>query len=227
MRCFLSLVFALAGAPAAADETWPAPLEAALADRSDGQIYSYDLRFESPQVAANGRVDPSRPKGERVTVAAPAKEDWPDGFERVIERIDDEADGDIWCASLSEQVPDDVELLTEDDQTAVYTFTPAPPPEAQDRDAKLFKNLVAELTVSKTESDVLGLRMIAPKAFKPSIAARIREFELSITCAPGPDGRRYSQNVVTRVKGSAAFRSFEQETVRTISALQPVGDAAP
>lgn len=221
-RLWLILPAALICAPALAEDR-PAPLVAALNAASDGPVYAYDMTFESSGVSASGKVDPTQPEGQRITVDSPAREAWPDGFEEDLEELDTDADGDIWCAGFAENVPDAVTLVEETEQTATYTFVPLPGADADGTDRKVMKKLIGEITVDKTDPAILSFSMTAPKPFKPALIAKIETFDMRIQCARAPDGRTYVEEMNMAVEGSAMGQSFSESAKQAITQLFPTG----
>jgi len=119
----LFIVPLLVALPASAEQPL-SPLETARTLSTEGPLYAFDMEFKSKEVTALGNVDPTQPEGRRITVNSPAKEDWPDGFEQGLKEMDAEADGDIWCADMLKVVPDDAELIADENGIARYTFKP-------------------------------------------------------------------------------------------------------
>ncbi|MEO1101112.1 MAG: hypothetical protein AAFW65_04635 [Pseudomonadota bacterium] len=221
-RLWLILPVALICAPALAEDR-PAPLAAALAAASDGPLYAYDMTFEGSGVTERGKVDPTQPEGQRITVDSPAREAWPDGFEEDLKELDADADGDIWCAGLAEHVPEAVTLIEETDRTATYTFVPEPGENADGTDRKVMKKLIGEITVDTINPAILAFSMKAPKPFKPALVAKIETFDMSVQCARAPDGRTYVEEMNMIVEGSALGQSFSERARQAITQLFPSG----
>lgn len=218
----LASTLAAIALPAAAQT----PLEAVLSAEPTGPLYSFDMTFEGKNIQASGRVDPSQPEGERITVYTPAEDEWDEAFRTAIDEMEADAKGEIWCADLAEHIPADAVLLEETDKTSTYTFTPRAGADAPEEE-KLFKNLKGRVTIANENPAILALHMMAEKAFKPAPIARIKTFNMQIDCARSPDGRTYVAQFDMSVSGSALMQKFDEREIRTISNLQQVAENAP
>ena len=218
MRFILAFAV-LTALPAVAEESM-SPLELARQVAADGPLYAYDLTFETSELTASGKVDPTQPEGSRVTIYTPAREDWPKNFEKGVNQIDAEADGDIWCGSMLDAVQADAELVSNDNRVARYAFTPKP--EGKE-DAKFMKHLSATIDIDQSDGSVLGFSMFSKKAFKPNFMVKVNSFRMDASCSRAPDGRMYAAEVETKVSASAAMQKIEERSIRKITALYPTG----
>lgn len=207
-------VFALS-LPAAAD-----PLLAKMkAFSSDGPLYAYEMTYDDTNVTASGQIDPSRPEGERIRVTSPAREDWTKDFEADIKEMDAETDGDIWCTSFAEMVPETASLLSSDEVEATYTFVPVPEADADGMERRMMKKVKGTVTLDAVDGAVLGFNMRLPKPYKPAMVAKINVFEMEARCARAPDGRTYVEDFSIEIAGSAMMQSFEENVTRRITQL--------
>ena len=202
------------------------PLEEALAASQDGPLYSFEIAFRNEDTDARIAVDPSRPEGERVTVLSPAEEDWSEAFAARVAEMQANTTGDIWCRKLAENIPDEVQLASETDTTATYTFTPKPGEEPNRMD-KAYKHLTGTVVVDKVDPAILHFSMVADKPFKPMPVAKIRSFEMKVDCTRAPDGRTHVSTVDVNLSGSAMMQSFSQADHQKISNLQALPGPVP
>ncbi len=199
-------------------------LEMMWAQSKDGPIYAYEMTYEEGDLLATGKVDPSQPEGERITVYSPAEEDWSEDFAGGLAEMEAETDGDIWCADFGDLVPEDADLNAETADTATYAFTPKPEDDADGTEKKMMKKLDGEIKIAKSDGAVLAFKMSAPKPFKPAIVAKIDTFSMAANCARAPDGRTYVSDFNLDISGSAMMQEFEEQVSRRITALlEPVG----
>ena len=210
----LSLLVAL---PASAEET-PSLIELARQVTTDGPIYAYDMTYQTAELTATGKIDPTQPEGSRVTIYTPEKSNWPKDFEKGLEEIDADADGDIWCTNMLEIVPSDAQLVSDDNGVARYSFIPKP---ENKEDKKFMKHLTGTIDVDMSDGSVLNFRMASQKSFKPHMMVKINSFDMSATCERAPDGRTFMAEMETKVSGSAAMQTFNEGETRKITALYP------
>jgi len=207
---------------------WPASAEPVLEKMrsltKDGPVYAYEMTYEEADIVAQGKVDPSQPKGERIQVLSPAESEWTEDFREGLKEFDAEADGDIWCTDFAEMVPDKVSTLEENEATVTYAFTPEPEADADGMEKKMMKKLNGTVTLDKADGSVLAFNMRLPKPYKPAIVAKINSFEMDATCARAPDGRTFVERFDFSIAGSAMMQSFDESVSRQITKiLHPVG----
>lgn len=216
-RAPLTLIPALALALPASAQFWPEPLRTAADAPETRPAYAYDLMIEVAGQTARARIDPSAPEGERLTVLSPPESERGEKLNELVMNIANNLDGQIGCARMLDMVPGSVELLSEDEEAATYGFTPQPLPEMDGQQRKLMTRLEGQITVSKSQPDVLAYSMTLPKPYKPAIVAKIDTFQMEVSCAPGPEGRQISARRVMEISGSALGNPFGDREVYTIS----------
>ncbi len=207
----------LISAPALAET----PLKRALTAPKNGPIYSYDISYVAREMNAAGRINPSRPAGQRVKVSRPAKSNWTDEFEKAVKEIENDRYKGFWCSEMAKSIPASARLISQTATTATYTFKPLPDPDEK-ASKKFVKHLNGRVTVDKKAPAILTYSLTAPKSFKPSILARINKFDLQTSCTRAPDGRTYVKSSKVTVAGSALGKSFNEKTTRTHSGLRRV-----
>ncbi|GAA0479704.1 hypothetical protein GCM10009096_22080 [Parasphingorhabdus litoris] len=197
------------------------PLKRALAAPKSGPAYSYDISYVTREMNAAGRINPSRPAGQRVKVSRPAKSTWTDEFKKAIKEIENGRYKGFWCSEMAKSIPASARLISQTATTATYAFRPLPDPDEKGS-KKFVKHLNGRVTVDKKSPAILTYSLTAPKSFKPSIVARINKFDLQTSCARAPDGRTYVKSSKITVAGSALGKSFNEKTTRTHSGLRQV-----
>ncbi|MEM1086587.1 MAG: hypothetical protein AAGH90_02590 [Pseudomonadota bacterium] len=222
MRISLCALIGLAAisSPALADPV----IDQAKASSPDGPIYAYDMSLNYDDVMLFATIDPSAEEGQRINVSSPKKSDWPDGLEDDLQRMDANADGDIWCKEFADAIPDDAVKAGETDTTVTFTFTPIPDEDADNIERKVTKKVKAEITLAKEDGAVLSYRANLPKPYKPMIVAKVNTLNMNVTCERAPDGRTYTQSFDFELAGSAMMNDFDEKMTRTITKLiAPVG----
>lgn len=195
------------------------PLKRALAAPNGGPVYSYDISYITGKMNAAGRINPTRPAGQRVKVSRPAKSTWTDEFKKAVKEIENNNYKGFWCSEMAKSIPASARLVSQTATTATYAFRPLPDPDEK-ASAKFVKHLTGRVTVDKKAPAILTYSLSAPKSFKPSILARINKFDLQTSCARAPDGRTYVKNSKITVAGSALGKSFNEKTTRTHTGLR-------
>lgn len=195
------------------------PLKRALAATENGPTYSYDISYVTREMNAAGRIDPSRPVGQRVKVSRPAKSTWTDEFKKAVKEIENNRYKGFWCSEMAKSIPASARLISQTATTATYAFKPLPDPDEK-ASKKFVKHLIGRVTVDKNNPAILTYSLRAPKSFKPAIFARINKFDLETSCERAPDGRTYVKSSKVVVAGSALGKSFNERTTRTHSGLR-------
>ncbi|MGV6801478.1 MAG: hypothetical protein ACWA5L_06100 [bacterium] len=202
----------------------------ALAQESDGPLekplpsYIYDMLYEAGELKISATIDPTRQEGQRILNLSPAMDTLPQQIVEAINHRDQNPEESFWCEGLKKMLPNDRQLLSESADTQTWTFTPVP--DQDDKDEQRFmKYIQGKMTIAKKDQEVMAVQLIAPKPFKPAMIAKITDFNLTMECARGPDGRSYVAEMVTHIAGSAAMQKFENLERQTISNLRlPIGE---
>lgn len=214
------LLLSLGARTASADSL----LEKMRAFSAEGPAYAYDMNYDDGSIAAAGRVDPTKPVGQRIVVTSPPEAAWSDDFRNGLAEMDAETKGDIWCSDFAANIPGDAKRLAETPEHVSYVFTPEPDADADKNEKKVFKRLKATALIDATDGAVLSYRMSLPKPFKPMMVAKIDTFDMNVACARAPDGRTYVRRFELDIAGSAMMQAFDERIVREITALHPLTD---
>jgi hypothetical protein len=172
-----------------------------------------------------GRYDPSRPKGDRVSIIeATGKDADP---KKIDERYEKQDQGDIWCDAVFGGADGAVTDRGVQAGGRALAFIPKPNPNGSRNSergdaAKLFKQLTAVMVVDEATADVKSFAATLGKPWKPAVVAKLEAMQMKGSCAAAPNGRMYLARTETSIQGSALGQSFKVNSVRRISNLAPV-----
>ncbi|MEM1149866.1 MAG: hypothetical protein AAGI03_04815 [Pseudomonadota bacterium] len=187
----------------------------------DAPVLAYDVEFDHAGQTFQAEVDATRPEGERMAVTSPAETEWPEDFDRVLERMDKSAGGAIWCDEFIEAMPEAVDRVDGEADTATYVFTPEPEPGADGAERKLFEKLVATMVVDPETLTVQSYQLHLPEPTKPHFLAKIETFSLFVDCQPHESGNSHFTRFDMDIAGSAMGNDFNQVERRRVSNLRP------
>lgn len=225
LLCALAIVLA---APALAQAAPPAPalFARAIAHPDTKQLYAFDFADqtggEKPSFT-RGRIDPSLPKGSRVTIYEAAGKDY--DAQEAKKRYERNSSGDIWCDNLSYGADGAVMEKAAADCARVFTFTPVPKPNAKDEERDLYRKLTAEMVVDPATNRIRVFTAHLTKAWKPIFVAKVDNVQLRGECAVAPNGRLYTARMDTVMTGNIMGIGQTQSVKRVITNLAPVGEA--
>lgn len=234
-RLLASLLLSSLAVPAASQSA-PTPdlLKRAFADPVSKQFYAYDFEDKSEGVVSKdgnrtalirGHVDPSRKKGDRVTITFAQRTggDEPAGLWQVDERYERNADGEIFCNSLStEDITNAVDKGSADGGR-LFTFTPRAEADADGEMKSLMKKMVADVVIDEATATVRSFAASLSKPHNVMLVAEIKSANIKADCIPAPDGRSVRSRLEFNVIGSGFGQGFGVKSVQTISNLTPVG----
>jgi len=217
-------ILALTGAPAFADASLVAR---AFSPPSAGQAFAYEFvdrsRGETDETVTRGRIDPSRPKGQRVTITESS--DPKADLRRIAERYESRltAGGEIWCDRLIGGADGPVSEKPAEQGLRRFVFRPIAPAGASNDEKKLYRNMTAEVLIDEARGQVRRLTAKLEKPYRPLPVAKLDIFELAYDCRPGPNGRAYSASMDMKMKASAVGAGFSRNVNQTIVRLIPSG----
>lgn len=223
MRRFFTLV-ALAGAVLAplafAQASLPALFASAIADTISAETpYSFDTRIESERGVMRYAFHANATGPARVRLLEPAETALDRRGRATFERIQRDADGDIWCAGRKLRTARNVTVAREDANTITYAFQPSPEQAGGERSAGIVRHLRGEAVVSREGRDVTAIRIRSAGPFHASVA-RVDRFTMDVRCDVAPNGRRYGAETVTHIAGSAFGQAFDERSVQRVSNLR-------
>jgi hypothetical protein len=224
----------LAVAPVAAQKaTVPYLLKQAFTSPASKQLYAYD--FENVNVGndqkgktvtstTRGRIDPSRKKGERVTITfAEDTSDKPVDPKKLDERYERNANGDIFCDSLSETDVTNVSDKGASPAGRVFTFTPKAKSSADGTMKDIMKKMSAEAVIDEATGAIRSFNAVLTKTHNVMLVFDVKSAGMKATCATTPDGRSYAARTEFNMSGSGLGQSILVNSVQTIWNIAPVG----
>jgi hypothetical protein len=223
-----TIALALALAVPALAQAAPPPsdlFERAIAHPESKQLYAFDFADQSGGDSPSftrGRIDPSLPKGSRVTIYEATGKDY--DAAKAKERYERNSSGDIWCDNLSYGADGPVVEKPAADGSRVFSFTPVPKPNAKDDQRDLYRRLAAEMVVDPATAHIRVFTARLTKAWKPIFVAKVDTVQLRGECAVAPNGRLYTAKMDTVMNGNIMGIGQTQSMKRVITNLMPVGN---
>jgi hypothetical protein len=210
----------------------PDLLKRALAPHPSAQLYAYDFEDvsdnassdETSHIVIRGRIDPSRKKGDRVTITS--VEDTskkPREAKKIDENYEKNADGDIFCDSVSkEDVTNAADKGLAPGGGRLFTFTPRAESSAEGEMKEIMKKMAAQATIDESTGALTSFSGSLTKKHSIMMIAEVQSASLDVACEPLPTGRAYSARTNLKAKISAFGQAFTTTTVQTISNVTPV-----
>jgi hypothetical protein len=225
-RTLLSAIVALMVAPALAQTTQQPPeiFSRALAHPESRQLFAFDFADHMEGAAPSftrGRIDPSLPKGSRVTIYEATGRGY--DAKEAKKRYERNAKGDIWCDNLSYGADGPVTETTSPPGTRTFVFTPVPKPNAKEDQRDLYRKLQAEMVVDVATSHIKVFTAHLVKSWKPVFVAKVDTVQLRGECAVAPNGRLYTAKLDTTLDGNVMGLGQTQSVRRVITNLAAVG----
>ncbi|MEL7128980.1 MAG: hypothetical protein AAGK23_05490 [Pseudomonadota bacterium] len=179
----------------------PEPLKSAVERSNDGPVYPFDIERTSTDTGEDGetvtgyaRVDLGAPEFKQITPAHLIDESLPGSSFRALSGIEGALEDGIWCTRFGDNLPDDIddiEIVEEDEATITYEFKPKPDEDADGPEKKILRRSLARLTVAKDDPAVLKYSSGLTRTVTLYVVAKVRQLDLTATCARAPDGRTY------------------------------------
>jgi hypothetical protein len=214
---------------AAQSASVPDLLKRALSSPSSGQLFAYDfedvIQDKDGKRTIRGRIDPSRPKGDRVTITF--LEDLrkkPADLAATDTRYEKSADGDIFCDTASqENVTNVVDKGEAPGGGRVFEFSPTPEPQAERMVRELMPKMSAEAVVDEISGLLRSFSATLTKKHSVALFGQVKSATYSAECAALPNGRAYTARINLEALISAMGRTYRQQTVQVISNVTPTG----
>ena len=235
LACLLTSLLAATGSSGADDF---ALLDQAL-EQADAKAYEgMRLKFVRtklgpPDVTMSAAFDPSRESGDQWRVLSPALADRSKDQTQAIEILLEQSDADleliIDSRSASALLADDLQIKSETANDIVYEASVRNLPGAEDMSgpidpAEIAKHLKAEITIERKPVRVKGLRVFAPKAFKPIFAAKIETLDISMKVGEAwRDGPLAVTHVERVIAGNAFYVNFGEKVQLLFSKFEDAG----
>jgi hypothetical protein len=229
MKALCAAAVFAAAIPASANTPVPELLKRALSPSGSTQLFAYDfddfMDDRDGQRTVRGRIDPSRPRGDRVTITY--FEDLrkkPLDTAQIDKRFEKDADGDIFCDTASrDDVANVVDKGATEDGARIFTFAPIPEPNEDPERRDLMKNMTAEAIVDEASG---VLRSFTANLVKPRtmmVVAKVKSATFTADCAQLPNGRAYTTRTDFKAIATAMGKTYTQTNTLTISNVTPVG----
>lgn len=222
MRPFLAagLAAVLLTPLALAQASLPALFASAIAETISAEApYSFDTRIESERGVFRYAYNANASGPARIRLLEPAESALDRRGRATLERIREDADGDIWCAGRKLRTARNVAIAREDATSITYSFQPSAEQAGGERSAGIVRHLRGEAVVARESRDVTAIRIRSAAPFHASVA-RIDTFTMNIRCDPAPNGRRYGAETITHISGSALGQNFNERSVQRVSNLR-------
>jgi len=204
---------ALFAARAAAQSADAGLLAQAVATTQNAKIdYAFDFDLDTSKQNWRARFDPDM--SPKLRLLAPRREDLPGDARQAFDRMASAMEGVSWCASETIAHVGNVQLLSENAESATYAFQPTPESIRGEQAGRFAARLRGEMTITKIAPDITRVRLYAPEAFDPFPLVRVDHVNIVITCATAPNGRRYGAQTVTDLRGSALGQRFNEHSVQ-------------
>lgn len=232
-RLALAAVCLLAASASAQKTPVPDLLKRALAEHPSKQLYAYDFENvsdnaspdETSHIVVRGRIDPSRKKGDRVTITSlEDNSKKPREQKKVDENYEKNADGDIFCDSVSkEDVTNVIDKGAAPDGGRLFTFTPKAENSAEGEIKEIMKKMTAEASVDEATGVLRSFNGTLAKKHSIMMIAEVQSAAMNVTCEPLSTGRAYTTRTTLKAKISAFGQTVSTSTVQTITNATPVG----
>ncbi|MEO0884265.1 MAG: hypothetical protein AAFY34_16280 [Pseudomonadota bacterium] len=230
MRFVIAIGLLISSAlPAAAQ--WPEPLNSALTRSPNGPNYVFDVERTSTDTDDDGetlrayaRVDPNAEDLKQITPAHLVDNSLPGSSFRALAGIESALEDGIWCTRFAEDVPrdpDDIEIVSEDENTITYAFTPPVAEDAEGPEKKITRRTRAEITVSKTNPAVLNYARELTRTVTIFVVAKIRKADSEVTCTRAPDGRTYTSYFQSEFQASGIGDGGNASEMRITAIYDP------
>lgn len=191
-------------------------------------------------------IDPSAAPKERVTILSVSHEEHPDDFKDFIkettnpETSPEDLAEEFWCESGDNELFDDEDISVDDVTVIAETETEAiikpnlslmaeimmdsdGDEEMSKSERKMMKKMMerldGEFILSKPEARLKSLKIWLTRPMKMAVVAKIKEMEITQSCAMAPNGFTYSDSMTMRVKVKALGIGMEQYMDIKVSGL--------
>lgn len=218
-----------ASIPATANPTVPDLLKRALSPPGSTQLFSYDfedfMSDKDGERTVRGRIDPSKPKGQRVTITSfDDQRKKPLSMEEMDKRFEKDADGDIFCDTASrDDVSGVVDKGATEDGARIFSFAPIPEPNEDPERSGLMKKMTAEAIVDEAAGVLRSFTANLVKPHTMMVVAKVKSATFTADCAMLPNNRAYTTRTDFKAVATAMGKTYTQINTLTISNVEPVG----
>lgn len=230
LRSVIVSVLAISWAGSASAQ-WPEPLNSALTRSNDGVSYVFDVERTSTDTGDDGetlqayaRVDPNADELKQITPAHLVDSSLPGSSFRALAGVENALEDGIWCTRFAEDVPtdpDDIEIVSEDEASVTYAFTPLSSEDAEGPEKKINRRTRANLTVSKDDPAVLSYTRGLTRTVTVFVVAKIRKADSEVSCSRTPDGRSYTSYFQSEFEASGVGDGGNVSEMRITTLYDP------
>jgi hypothetical protein len=233
---WIALAALAVAAPALAQKAPPVPdlLKRSLATPAKGKLYAYDFEIVSINTdpkkgplttTIRGHTDPSRKKGDRVTITFVEGER--DGKPMTAKQVDEsqekQADGNIFCDTVSKETVTNVVDKGATADGHAFTFTPKAEDDQEGEMKEIMKKMSADAVIDEATGALKSFDGRLLKKHNVMLVADINSASMKMQCVALSDGRAYAVRTEFNAKISAFGANFESSSTQTISNIMPVG----
>lgn len=191
-------------------------------------------------------VDPSAPPEARVTIISSSEEDHPDDFEEFLEEMQNSENSpedlaeEFWCESGDNELFDGDNISVDDFTVISETGTEAvikpnlalmaeimmdsdDDEEVSKSERKMMKKMMerldGEFVLSKPDARMRSMKIWLTRPMTMKVIAKIKEMEITQSCAMAPNGFTYTDSMTMQVKAKALGVGIEQNMDIRVSNL--------
>lgn len=193
------------------------------ADRST--LYAFDFVDEvkrGTSTYVKGRVDPSRPAGDRVKLLEVKGVDAAKADEKYERLHTEDPTLDLWCDTLGSRISGPVTEKGAKADGRAFAVKPVARQFAPDNEKQLYKQLTAEVVIDEAKSVMTSFSARLAKPWKPNVFAKVTAADFSGECQLAPNGRAYASRTHMELSGSAVTGSLDETRNRQVMNLTPV-----
>ena len=195
----------------------------AFSPPASGQAYVYEFIDASngdDPTTTRGRIDASKPKGQRVTILEATGKNV--DLKKIDKRYEQRSgERDIWCDKLIGGADGPITEVGREGAMLRLAFRPLAAPSAGNDEKELYKNLSAVVSIDEASGQVKSFYARLNKPWNPMPLAKLEVFEMKSECAVAANGRSYSASMELKIVGSAIGASFARTITQTIVRITP------
>ncbi len=203
-----------------ADATWPELFKQAATPKADFAPLNVSYVTEITQIGDEDwgkltyKTNNSPQTGIVIDVDTyPNKGDKED----IVSELSSDEDADIWCDDYQDIVGGPVELVSETDAHAIYSFAANAETADDKQEKKILSKTKVTVTVDKQLKEITSFNYMLTEPVKPMMIAKINTFQLEGHCASHDIGRPIVTQISTKVSGKAMGQSFDQDSLKTFT----------
>lgn len=205
---------------AKADPTWPQLFKEAALPKNDATPAKVSYQSEIIQVDDQEwgklvyQIENSAETGIKLSIETfPTEGDQAD----IEEELNEDQDGEIWCDDYNEIIGGPVELVSETDSEAIFSFNANANSTSDKNQKKILEKTRITVNIDKALKEITKFNYTLTEPVKPMMVAKVNSFELQGTCLSHPNGRPIVTQIATQMSGQAMGKSFGQNSLQTFS----------